>query len=49
MGVGAIAKDHEVVEAFTVGKVVEFNKDLGFQNVLVQGDALKIVQELRKE
>jgi hypothetical protein len=43
------AKDHEVLEAFAARKVVEFNKDLGFQNVLVHRDALEIVQALQKE
>jgi len=33
----------------TASKIVEFSRDLGLQNVMIEGDALKIVNVLRKE
>lgn len=37
-----------VIEAFVAWKVVEFSRDLELQHVIMEGDALKIVQDLRK-
>lgn len=38
----AIYSDSFEVEALAAWKVVEFSIDLGFQNVIIEGDALKI-------
>jgi hypothetical protein len=38
-----------VVEAFVAWEVVEFSRDLELQHVIVEGDALEIVQDLLKE
>lgn len=41
--------DIAVAEAFAAWKVVKFSKDMGFLNVFVERDALKIVHAWQKE
>lgn len=41
--------DPTIDEAYAVWKVVEFSRDLGFQNFIIEGDALEVVHALRKE
>jgi hypothetical protein len=40
---------HEIVEAMAALRVVNFNRELGFYKVIVEGDAFKIMQAPRKE
>jgi hypothetical protein len=38
-----------VVGIVATWKVMEFNRDLGFQHIMMEGDALKIIHPLQKE
>lgn len=38
-----------IVEAHAAWKVEKFGTDLGLQNIIIEGDALKIVQNLQKD
>jgi hypothetical protein len=42
-------KPHISDPAVTAWIVVEFSRELGFQNIIMEGDALEIVHALQKE
>ena len=37
-----------VVEAYAAAKALEFGKDMGFQKIILEGDALKVIQQLNQ-
>jgi hypothetical protein len=38
-----------LVKAYTTGKIVEFSRDLGIQNIIIEGDALGILYATHNE